>query len=169
MNSRSLPNKIAISGLFIAIATIFGTFSIPVFGAKMSPIQHFINVVSAVVLGPVYAVANAFITSVLRNIIGTGSILAFPGSMIGALIAGIIYKKFRRIEGALIGEIIGTGILGALVAYPIAGLFLGKDVALFAFVIPFSVSCICGALIAYIFLKVPAIRRLLLEREDMRK
>lgn len=164
-SEKSLTYKIAISGIFIAIATIFGSFSIPVFGAKMSPVQHFINVLSAVTLGPAFAVSNAFIASLLRNILGTGSLLAFPGSMIGAFLAGILYRKFEKVELALLGEVIGTGILGALVAYPIAKLVLGKEVALFVYIIPFSVSCIGGALIAYIFLKVPSIKKLLTKGE----
>lgn len=164
MNKKSISNKLAISGLLIAIATIFGTFSIPIFGAKMSPVQHFVNVVSAVVLGPGYAIGNAFITSTLRNILGTGSLLAFPGSMIGAVLAGLAYRKFKDIRSALTGEIIGTGILGALAAYPIATLVLGKEVALYVYIMPFSVSCIGGALLAYIFLKMPRIRKLLSNR-----
>lgn len=164
MNKKNISNKIVLSGILIAIATIFGTFSIPIFGGKMSPVQHFINVVSAVTLGPIYSVGNAFIASCLRNIMGTGSLLAFPGSMIGALISGILFKKFKKIELALVGEVIGTGIIGALVAYPISRLILGNDIAAFVYIIPFSISCVGGSLIAYIFLKVPAISKILYER-----
>lgn len=113
-------------------------------------------------MGPFYALGNAFITSVLRNILGTGSLLAFPGSMIGAFLAGILYKRFKKIEAALLGEIMGTGIIGAIVAYPFAKILLGKEVAMFAYIIPFSISCIGGALFAYIFLKIPSIKRVLL-------
>ncbi|MBD7910298.1 MULTISPECIES: energy coupling factor transporter S component ThiW [Clostridium] len=163
MKRRNVAYKLAMSGIFIAISTVFGTFSIPIFGAKMSPVQHFINVVSAVILGPVYALGNAFVTSLLRNMLGTGSLLAFPGSMIGALLAGLAYKKFKRVGLALLGEVIGTGIIGALAAYPIATLLLGKEVVLFVYIVPFSVSCIGGAAIAYSFFKIPAIRKLLIE------
>mgnify|MGYP000610706952 CR=1 FL=1 len=145
MEKKGLSKKLALSGVLIAIATIFGTFSIPIFGARMSPVQHFINVVTAVTLGPGYAVGNAFIASTLRNILGAGSLLAFPGSMIGAFL----------------GEIIGTGFIGALVAYPISTLILGKEVALFAYVIPFCISCIGGGIIAYTFLKISTVRKVL--------
>lgn len=159
MKEKELSKKLALSGVMIAIATIFGTFSIPVFGGRMSPVQHFINVVTAIILGPGYAVGNAFVTSTLRNVLGTGTLLAFPGSMIGAFLSAIMYKKFNKIELALVGEIIGTGFLGALVAYPIATLILGKEVAMFAYVIPFCISCIGGGLLAYVFLKIPAINK----------
>lgn len=163
--NRDISRKVALSGLLIAIAVVFGTFSIPIFGAKMSPVQHFINVVSAVVLGPVYAVGNAFIASFLRNILGTGSLLAFPGSMAGAFLSGILFSKFRKLEMALAGEIIGTGILGALLAYPVAALLMGKESAVFVYVIPFLISCTGGAIMAYGFLKVPVVRRLLLKNK----
>ena len=44
--------------------------------------------------------------------------------MVGALLAGILYKRIlRKPIMAVIGEVIGTGILGALLAYPIANNF----------------------------------------------
>ncbi len=163
---RNLSRNIALSGVLIAIAVVFGTFSLPVFGAKMSPVQHFINVVSAVVLGPGYAVVNAFIASLLRNILGTGSLLAFPGSMVGAFLAGLLFKKFRKLEMALVGEVVGTGILGAFLAYPVAVLLMGKQSAVFVYVVPFLISCSGGAVIAYIFLKIPVVKSLLLKNKN---
>jgi energy coupling factor transporter S component ThiW len=97
---------------------------------------------------------------------GTGSLLAFPGSMVGALLAGILYKKFRKPIIAVIGEIIGTGILGALLAYPIAAIILGKQVALFVYIIPFTMSCSAGAAIAYLFIKIPVIRKTLINNQS---
>ena len=161
--NKDISRKAALSGLLIAIAVVFGTFSIPIFGAKMSPVQHFINVVSAVVLGPGYAVGNAFIASLLRNILGTGSLLAFPGSMAGAFLSGLLFSKFRKLEMALAGEVIGTGILGALLAYPVAALLMGKESAVFVYVIPFLISCTGGSIMAYAFLKVPVVRNFLLK------
>ena len=161
--NKDISRKAALSGLLIAIAVVFGTFSIPIFGAKMSPVQHFINVVSAVLLGPGYAVGNAFIASLLRNILGTGSLLAFPGSMAGAFLSGLLFSRFRKLAMALAGEVIGTGILGALLAYPVAALLMGKESAVFVYVIPFLISCTGGAIMAYAFLKFPIVRRLLLK------
>jgi len=166
MKGKSKAQKIALSGVLIGIAVIFGTFSIPIGGAKISPIQHFVNVVGAITLGPVYAVLNALATSIIRNIMGTGSLLAFPGSMIGAFLAGILYKKFRKPVVAVLGEVIGTGILGALLAYPIATIILGKEVALFVYIIPFTMSCAAGAVIAYFFIKIPIIRNMLINNES---
>lgn len=155
--------KLVLSGILIAIATVLGTFSIPILGAKASPIQHLINVISGVTLGPVYGLLCAFVSSLLRNILGTGSILAFPGSMVGVFFAGILYKKFKKIEFAVIGEVIGTGIIGAMLAYPLAAFVLGKEVALFVYIVPFSISAILGSIMAYILLKIKVIREFLVK------
>ncbi|MGL5354235.1 MAG: energy coupling factor transporter S component ThiW [Clostridium sp.] len=160
-NNKGLAYRLALSGIFIAISTVLGTFSIPVLGAKISPIQHFINVLAAITLGPVYAVGCAFTSSLLRNILATGSLLAFPGSMIGAFCAGLLYKKYKNVEVALGGEIIGTGILGAIVAYPISALLLGRETAVLVYILPFTLSSFAGGVLAYLILKVPSIRKVI--------
>jgi energy coupling factor transporter S component ThiW len=150
--------KLTLSAMFIALGVISGhVIFIPIGISKCFPVQHTINVLSAVLLGPWYAVGNAFTISLFRNILGTGSLLAFPGSMIGAFLAGILYKKFKNNISALVGEVIGTGILGALLAFPIAKLILGKDVAAFFFIIPFLVSTLGGSIIGYLMLTVTKI------------
>ncbi len=147
--------KLTTSALLIALGTVAGhIIYIPVGIAKCFPVQHTINVLSAVLLGPWYAVANAFTISLLRNILGTGSLLAFPGSMIGALLAGLLFQKFRVKIWAIAGEIFGTGIIGGILAFPIAKFILGKEFTAFFFVIPFLASTIGGSLIAYILLTV---------------
>ena len=160
---ENTTKKIVLSGILIAIATVLGTFSIPILGAKASPIQHFVNVIAGVSLGPIYGVACAFISALIRNILATGSILAFPGSMVGVFFAGILYKKFKKIEFAVIGEVIGTGIIGAMLAYPLAAFVLGKEVALFVYIVPFSISAILGSIMAYIVLKIKVIREFLVK------
>lgn len=147
--------KLTFSALLIALGTMTGhLIYIPVGVAKAFPVQHLINILSAVLLGPAYAVWNAFAISLLRNMLGTGSLLAFPGSMIGALMAGLLYKKFESQIWAIFGEVFGTGILGAVAAYPVARFLMGSSAAVFFFVIPFSLSTAGGAVIAYLFLKV---------------
>ncbi|AIF49927.1 energy coupling factor transporter S component ThiW [Pelosinus sp. UFO1] len=148
--------KLAFTALFIAI----GVFSahlvyIPIGIAKCFPVQHAINVLLAVLMGTRYSVSAAFSISLLRNILGTGSLLAFPGSMLGAALAGILYKKTNHILGAIVGEIIGTGIIGSLVAYPVAKYILGSQVGAFFFVLPFLVSTTGGSLIAYFLYHTP--------------
>lgn len=74
--------KLTIAGVLVAVAVVGSLFSIPVLGAKCSPVQHMVNVLGAVLLGPWYALGMGFAAALIRNVLGLGSLLAFPGSMI---------------------------------------------------------------------------------------
>lgn len=153
--------KLTISAMFVAIGILTGAvIYIPVGASKCMPVQHAINVICAVLLGPTYAVLTAFCISLGRNLLGTGTLLAFPGSMIGAFLSAIVYKYTKNKLGAVIGEVFGTGILGALVAIPIAHLLMGKSVGALFFVFPFFLSSFGGAVIAYIILKSSEVLRI---------
>lgn len=142
--------KLTLTAVFIAISVIGSLFSFPVLGSKCSPVQHLMNIMSAVFLGPGYALAAAFVSSLIRNLLGLGTLLAFPGSMCGALLAGLLYKYIKKLPAAYIGEVFGTGIIGGMLAFPVAKLILGLDVAAMAFVVPFLISTCGGAVIAII-------------------
>lgn len=144
--------KLTIAGILVAIGVVCSPFNIPIGVSKCFPIQHFINIISAIFLGPWYAVGAAFSTSFIRNLIGTGSLFAFPGSMFGALLAGFLYKKSKVIWAAAIGEVFGTSIIGAIAAWPLALIITGSDAAAFGFVVPFFISSIGGALLACVIL-----------------
>lgn len=148
---KSKTKKLAVAALFCAVAVVGSLFSFPVFGSKCSPVQHMVNVLCGVLLGPAYAVGAAFAASLIRNILGLGSLLAFPGSMFGAFLCGVIFKKTRSVIGAVIGEVFGTAVLGGLCAYPIAVMFMGKagaGLAFYAYVFPFFVSTFVGAAVS---------------------
>lgn len=134
--------------MFVAIAVAGSTFvSFPAGIARAFPVQHAINVIAAILLGPTAAVIIAFVTGLVRILTGTGSLLAFPGGMIGALLAGLFYKQYGKARYAAIGEMIGTGILASLVAVPYAKILMGTTVATFFFVPPFIVSSVSGAML----------------------
>lgn len=137
--------KLALAGVLVAFGVLCSAFYIPIGVAKAFPVQHFVNVIAAVVLGPVYGVLMAFVTSLLRNVMGTGSLLAFPGSMCGALLSALVYRYTKNIYGAVMGEVFGTGLLGAVLAYPIATLFLSSTAAMYGFVLPFLTSTVVGS------------------------
>lgn len=148
---KTNTKKIAIAGVFCAVAVVGSLFSFPVFGSKCSPVQHMVNILCAVLLGPGYGVGVAFAASLIRNMLSLGSLMAFPGSMFGALVCGLVYRRTKNILGTLIGEVFGTAILGGLCAYPIAILFMGigaADVAFYAYIIPFFISTAAGAIIS---------------------
>ena len=143
--------KLTVAALLCAVAVVGSLFSFPVFGSKCAPVQHMVNILCAVLLGPWYGVAVAFVASLLRNLLGLGTLMAFPGSMLGALLCGIVYWKAKHILPTLIAEVFGTSILGGLCAYPVAIPLLGRGTAAIAFtayIIPFFVSTAGGAVIS---------------------
>lgn len=137
----------------VAIATLSAhVIYIPVGPSKVFPVQHAVNVIAGVTTGPLGAVLVATVTGILRNLLGTGTIFAFPGGIIGAALAGYFYRWGRRPIFAAVGEVIGTGILGALAAVPVARWILGQEVAAFFFVVPFAASSLAGATAGYLIL-----------------
>ncbi len=145
--------KLAVAALFCAVAVVGSLFSFPIFGSKCSPVQHMVNILCAVLLGPGYGVGAAFAASLIRNLLGLGSLMAFPGSMFGALLCGLVYWKSKNIFATLLGEVFGTSVLGGLCAYPVAIFLMGKsaaDIAFYAYIIPFLISTAVGAVIATI-------------------
>lgn len=147
--------KLVLTAVFAAVAVVGSLFSFPVFGSKCAPVQHLINVLCAVILGPGYGVAAAFVSSLIRNLLGLGTLLAFPGSMCGALLAGILYHYIKKLHAAYIGEVFGTAVIGGMLSYPVAAFIMGsKGAALFTFVVPFLISTAGGTLLA-VLITVP--------------
>ena len=127
--------KIAIAGMLIAVGVIGGAWSFPVGASKCAPVQHMVNILAAGVLGPWYGVIMAFITSCIRLAMGTGTLMAFPGSMCGAFLSGVLCIAFRKIRfprkknivlrgklsvlrgklNVIIDEMFGNGTLGAII------------------------------------------------------
>lgn len=148
--------KVARALILVAIGVAISPFaSIPIGIAKINPAQHFVNVVGAVLLGPWWATGIALVIGILRNALGTGTLLAFPGGMIGAFLAGLAYRYTRNLYLAALGEIIGTGILGAVVSVLIiAPVFMGKAIAMGALITAFLGSTIAGSILGILGLKL---------------
>ena len=136
--------KVALAGLFCAVAVLGSLFSFPAFGSKCAPVQHAVNILCA-----------AFAAALIRNLLGIGSLMAFPGGMFGALLCGLVYAKTKSIPGTLLGEVFGTAVLGGLCAYPVAIFWMGKSaagLAFYVFVVPFLISTVGGAILAAILI-----------------
>lgn len=139
---------ITLMAVFVAIGTIGASFLwFPAGVAKAYPVQHAINVIAAITLGPMPGVLIAFMTSLLRNMLGLGTIIAFPGAMCGALLAGLAYKWLRLKGAAFVGEVFGTTVIGGLLAVPIAYALMGSAAGVLAFIPAFFVSSLTGAII----------------------
>ena len=146
--------KLTIAALFIAIGTLTAhLIYIPAGISRCFPVQHAINVIAAVLLGADYATAIGFVIACLRNMFGTGSLLAFPGSMVGAFLAGLLYQRHKTLSMAVAGEIFGTGILGGFLAWVIAYFILGSSAVAWFFIPPFLISSIGGSFIALMLFK----------------
>ncbi len=142
--------------ILVAIGVALSPFtSIPIGIAKINPTQHFVNVIGAVLLGPWWAAGVALLIGILRNALGTGTLLAFPGGMIGAFVAGCLYRFLRNIYLAALGEIVGTGLIGAVVsALIVAPAFMGKPMAISALIVAFSGSTIVGSIMGIVALRL---------------
>ncbi len=149
MKTRDVATAIVLVAVAVALSPVF----IPVGIAKLFPAQHMVNVLAAVTLGPWYALAIATVAAILRNLLGLGTLLAFPGGMIGALLAGLAYRALRSRYAAALGEVIGTGVLGALAsAWLVAPLLMGQHMAVAALLLAFSLSTVAGALVGLVVL-----------------
>lgn len=141
--------KAVLAGCLAAAGTVLSVVSIPMGPTKCFPFQHTINVIAGIALGPWWAVGAAFTTSVIRNLMGTGSLFAFPGSMFGALFVGLAARALpekHKIYAAF-AEPAGTGIVGAWVGAKVLGPILGKGIGFFFFSGSFLMSSVPGAVI----------------------
>jgi len=152
METRIIARAVILVAIGVAISPFT---SIPIGIAKINPAQHFVNVISAVLLGPWWATGIALTIGILRNALGTGTLLAFPGGMIGAFLAGLAYQTTRNIYLGALGEVIGTGFFGAVAsALIIAPMLMGKAIAMTGLIIAFSGSTLLGSILGVLALKL---------------
>ena len=155
MKTMNRTQKLCLAAVLTAVAVVGSLFSFPIAGSKCAPVQHMVNILCAVLLGPFYGVGVAFAASLLRNLFALGTLMAFPGSMFGALLCGLAYWKIKNIPLTLLAEVFGTAVLGGLGAYPVAILLMGQDagvIAFYAYIIPFFISTAGGAVLSGVIL-----------------
>ena len=140
---QNTTRKLALAGILTAVAVVGSLISVPVAGSKCAPVQHMVNVFAAVVLGPWWGVAIAFCASLLRNLLSIGSLMAFPGSMVGALCCGLVYHFSKRISLTCVAEALGTGVLGGL-----------EPAGFTVYMLPFFISTAAGSVLAFVLLKI---------------
>ena len=164
-NSKSIL-KMVVLAMLIAIGVVIS----PILRVEgMCPMAHFINIVCSVFMGPWYSLLCAFIIGVIRMVLMGIPPLALTGAIFGAFLSGVFYKLSKgKILCAVLGEIIGTGIIGAIVSYPVMTLIWGKDgLSLFFYVPSFICGTLIGGSIAYFFLRKYADGGMLAKTQDM--
>ena len=155
MKTMNRTQKLCLAAVLCAVAVVGSLFYFPIAGSKCAPVQHMVNILCAVLLGPFYGVGVAFAASLIRNLLALGTLMAFPGSMLGALLCGLAFWKTKNIPLTLLAEVFGTAVLGGLCAYPVAILLMGQEagaIAFYAYIIPFFISTAGGAVLSGILL-----------------
>ena len=150
-NSKSIL-KLVVLAMLIALGVVIS----PILRVEgMCPMAHLINIVCSVLLGPWYSLLCATLIGIIRMLTMGIPPIALTGAIFGAFLSGVFYRLSKgKIICAVLGEIIGTGIIGAIASYPVMTLFWGKEGLTWLFYVP---SFICGTLIggsiAYVFLR----------------
>ena len=134
--------RLAVMAMLIAVGVVIS----PILRIEgMCPMAHLINITAAVLLGPLDAFLVALFIGIIRMCAMGIPPLALTGAVFGALLSGILYKVSKgKIWAAVLGEIIGTGIIGAIVSYPVMAFIMGREGLGWFFYVP---SFICGTLI----------------------
>ena len=144
--------KMVVLSMLVALGVVIS----PILRVEgMCPMAHFINIVCSVFLGPWYSLLCAALIGILRMTLMGIPPLALTGAVFGAFLSGVFYRISKgKILFAVLGEVIGTGIIGAIVSYQVMTFLWGKEGLSWMFYVP---SFICGTLIggsiAYVFLR----------------
>ncbi|MEM3640745.1 MAG: energy coupling factor transporter S component ThiW [Candidatus Bathyarchaeia archaeon] len=182
---KKLALLIVFSALGIAISPLTW---FEFLGTKAYPTQHMINAILGVLLGPFWTVATATLIGIIRNMLGTGTVYAFPGGIPGGIIVGLAYwmlKKFRISEKvrliAALTEPIGTLLIGVPFSLFLVAPWMGpqgysaklldltaKQGPALAFGIlaaGWALSCIPGSILGFMILL--GLRRIGISRETL--
>lgn len=143
--------RITFMGMMIALGVVIS----PILRVEgMCPMAHLINVTCAVFIGPYYAFLCALIIGILRMIFMGIPPLALTGAVFGAFLSGMLYRLSKgKIVWAFLGEVIGTGIIGAIVSYPVMTWIWGRTGLTWMFYVPsFTAGTLIGGSLAFVLL-----------------
>ena len=151
-----MANKKLLKMVVLAMLVALGVVISPILRVEgMCPMAHFINITCAVLLGPWYALLCAFLIGVIRMTVMGIPPLALTGAVFGAFLSGVFYRISKgKIIFAVLGEVIGTGLIGSVLSYPVMTIFWGRtDLTWFFYEPSFISGTLIGGSIAFIFLK----------------
>lgn len=151
MKTKSSVLRMVMLAILVAVGVVIS----PILRVEgMCPMAHFINVVCAVLLGPLDAFLCALLIGIIRMLFMGIPPLALTGAIFGATLSGVFYKLSKgKIWAAVVGEVIGTGIIGAIVSYPVMTYIWGRTGLTWLFYVPsFIGGTLIGGLVAFVFL-----------------
>lgn len=162
MRGAAFLKRFALALSLTALGVAISPLYIPIPPTKAFPGQHFINVVTGVMLGPLWGAFVATLIGVIRVSLGLGTIYAFPGGIPGAIVVGLTAYALRRAGRdpvyAAFTEPIGTAVIGFLLALyifaPLVGDFAKWQAALTVIWLGWVFSTGIGTLVGFAALKV---------------
>lgn len=143
--------------VFMSMMIALGVVISPILRVEgMCPMAHLINITCAVMLGPLEAFICALLIGIIRMAVMGIPPLAITGAIFGAALSGILYRASKgKLIFACLGEVIGTGIIGAVISYPVMALLWGRSGLTWMFYVPsFIAGTLIGSTIAFILLSV---------------
>lgn len=152
MNNSKRLLKMVVLSMLVALGVVIS----PILRFEgMCPMAHFINIVCSVLLGPWYSLLCAVLIGIIRMVLMGIPPLALTGAVFGAFLSGVFYRASKgNLMFAVLGEIIGTGLIGAVISYPVMTILWGKEGLTWMFYVPsFTCGTLIGGSIAFVFLK----------------
>ena len=112
-NSKSVL-RLTVLSMLIALGVVIS----PILRVEgMCPMAHFINIVCSGFLGPWYSLLCATLIGMIRMATMGIPPIALTGAVFGAFLSGAFYRLSKgKIICAVVGEIIGTGVIGAVMS-----------------------------------------------------
>ena len=125
--------------IFMGIMIALGVVISPLLRVEgMCPMAHLINICCAVLLGPADALICAFSIGIIRMVLMGIPPLALTGAIFGAFLSG---------------EVFGTGVIGALISYPVMTYLWGRGgLTLFFYLPSFFMGTVIGGSLAMLLL-----------------
>lgn len=145
--------------IFLSMLVGLGVVISPILRIEgMCPMAHLINITCSVFMGPWYSLLCASLIGILRMVLMGIPPLALTGAVFGAVLSGILYRAAKgRLWAAVLGEIIGTGIIGAVASYPVMEIFYGRTGLSWMYYVPLFISgTLIGGSLAYVLLTMLA-------------
>lgn len=149
--SKSLL-KMTVLSMFVAVGVVIS----PILRVEgMCPTAHLINITCSVFMGPWYSLLCAAMIGIIRMSTMGIPPLALTGAVFGAFLSGFLYRLSKgKLLFAFLGEVIGTGIIGAIMSYPVMTLLWGREGLSWLFYVPsFILATLIGGSVAYLMLR----------------
>lgn len=159
MKNKTFNRELLLKEVVLAMLVAVGVVISPILRVEgMCPMAHLINIVCAVLLGPWWSLLCAMLIGIIRMLFLGIPPLALTGAVFGAVLSGVFYRLSNgKILAACIGEVIGTGIIGAIVSYPVMTLLWNgtgayNHLTLFFYVPSFIGGTLIGGTVAFLLL-----------------